>query len=280
MVKQIVERRTLNTLINEKDKMADLKTLYYRHATTMIMLPCHAIYKGHGSGRGLSDWHMESFQKEGNDHLSWIKQIQRCVGLVRGAARKDSIVVISGGKTKKIAGNVSESLSYLNLLLQNKEMFMLLPHSGCCEDEQDEILGSIYLEEYAKDSFENLLYSICRFKEITNRYPEKVVIVGYEFKRSRFVNLHAKAIDSQYYGEIEYLGIDPVPPYASDSEGYARFFQDLEKNEYNNAISLFEKDPHGLEPPLLDKKKKRNPFNTIAPYAVTSETLLKSVNYC
>ena len=38
-------------------------------------------------------------------------------------------------------------------------------------------------EEYATDSFENLMFSVCRFREVTGRYPDKVSVVSFTFKR-------------------------------------------------------------------------------------------------
>lgn len=50
------------------------------------------------------------------------------------------------------------------------------------------------IEEYAKDSHENLLFSICRFAEMTGRYPKKITVVGFEFKRKRFEDIHRYSI--------------------------------------------------------------------------------------
>src|SRR3712207_6938034 len=33
-------------------------------------------------------------------------------------------------------------------------------------------------EEFARDSFENVLFAICRFKEWTSRYPQKIDVVS------------------------------------------------------------------------------------------------------
>ena len=49
-------------------------------------------------------------------------------------------------------------------------------------------------QEHARDSFENLLFSICRFHALTGAYPEKLLIVSYEFKHQRFASLHARAV--------------------------------------------------------------------------------------
>jgi hypothetical protein len=40
-------------------------------------------------------------------------------------------------------------------------------------------------ETFARDSFENLLFSIARFREITGAYPKQITVVGYDFKKQR-----------------------------------------------------------------------------------------------
>ncbi|ODQ64398.1 hypothetical protein NADFUDRAFT_83882, partial [Nadsonia fulvescens var. elongata DSM 6958] len=80
-------------------------------------------------------------------------------------------------------------------------------------------------EVYALDSFQNLLFSVERYREVTGRqFPDKITIVGYEFKQHRFVNVHAPAVfdhyglkiedDGSYQfnaqdGKLVYQGIDP-----------------------------------------------------------------------
>lgn len=49
-------------------------------------------------------------------------------------------------------------------------------------------------EEFARDSHENLLFSICRFSEMTGNYPSKITVVGFEFKRQRFQDIHRYSI--------------------------------------------------------------------------------------
>jgi hypothetical protein len=41
------------------------------------------------------------------------------------------------------------------------------------------------VEEFALDSYENLLFSIARFREATGRWPEEITVVGYGMKRRR-----------------------------------------------------------------------------------------------
>lgn len=53
--------------------------------------------------------------------------------------------------------------------------------------------GSV-LQEHARDSFENLLFSLCRFYELTGHYPDNLLVIGYEFKHERFSDLHRAAL--------------------------------------------------------------------------------------
>lgn len=50
------------------------------------------------------------------------------------------------------------------------------------------------LQEHARDSFENLLFSVCRFREATGHYPAQITVASFEFKHARFADLHLKAL--------------------------------------------------------------------------------------
>lgn len=50
------------------------------------------------------------------------------------------------------------------------------------------------MQEHARDSFENLLFSLCRFHEITGRYPARITAVSYTLKQKRFEQLHRAAV--------------------------------------------------------------------------------------
>lgn len=62
-------------------------------------------------------------------------------------------------------------------------------------------------ENFALDSFQNLLFSIARFHEVTGSYPTNITVVGFGMKKPRFQELHRKAI--RWPEErFEYVGID------------------------------------------------------------------------
>ena len=57
-----------------------------------------------------------------------------------------------------------------------------------------------FTEDLASDSLENVLFSITRFHELTGKVPRKLTVVGYEFKRDRFVDPHRRLLGSQETG--------------------------------------------------------------------------------
>lgn len=99
------------------------------------------------------------------------------------------------GQTKK-ESTTTEAESYMRLAQANN----LLP-----TDYEGYLRATS--ENYALDSFQNLLFSIARFHEYTGRYPTKITVVGYEMKRKRFTELHRAALRWPEH-KFEYIGID------------------------------------------------------------------------
>lgn len=63
-------------------------------------------------------------------------------------------------------------------------------------------------ENSALDSYQNLLFSIARFREYTGHYPSLITIIGYEMKKARFTNLHRVALRWPN-SRFEYFGYGP-----------------------------------------------------------------------
>jgi len=80
---------------------------------------------------------------------------------------------------------MSESLSYLLLA----ETLPLLPANAKDSNADGPLPLNLraVTEEYALDSYENLLFSFARFHEVTGRWPERVTVVGYGMKQRRYV---------------------------------------------------------------------------------------------
>jgi len=127
-------------------------------------------------------------------------------------------------------------------------------------------------EEFARDSFENLLFGICRFHECVGRYPQNIKIVSWAFKEERFES-HRRAIDFPKSRFI-FKGVNNPADLVAAMKG-----------ERKNAIEPFEREPYGTqEAPvpkdpcdktvyLGEKRKERNPFNRHPPYIVSCPEL-------
>ena len=113
----------------------------------------------------------------------------------------------------------------------------------------------VLLEEYARDSFENLLFSLARFRGALGRYPARVTLVSWGFKAER-LRLHARALRMPS-ARIAILSppAEPVMPPAALA-GEAR------------TVAAFRKDMYGAGAELSGKRARRNPFRRTAPYAL------------
>ena len=109
-----------------------------------------------------------------------------------------------------------------------------------------------HTEEFARDSFENLLYSICRFRQLTGSYPAHITMVSLPFKEHRFREVHRHAIryPRQHFS---FVGVG-----ASSEAAVA--------GERTRSLQPYERDPYGCRDPLAAKKRARDPFLRARPY--------------
>jgi hypothetical protein len=120
-----------------------------------------------------------------------------------------------------------------------------------------EVLERVSTEEHARDSFENFLFSLCRFHEIAGRYPEKVTIISFASKESRFRNLHRQAL---HYPDasLVYIGINPPSP----------SIERLSEIESKYSFGPFATDMYGCHGVLKTKRVGRNPFRASMGYGL------------
>lgn len=123
-------------------------------------------------------------------------------------------------------------------------------------------------EEYALDSYENLLFSIARFREVTGRWPDKITVVGYGMKRKRFEQLHRGAIRFPA-ARFRYIGIDDA---GNTAEHYA--------GELKHGYAPFLFSPAGCRPPLSSKRLDRNPFARYPSYHASVPELVPLLEWC
>jgi hypothetical protein len=117
------------------------------------------------------------------------------------------------------------------------------------------------------------MFSLCRFREVTGSYPESVTVVSFSFKRRRFEQLHAGALQWPPH-RLRYVGADP--PVASGFDP-----AEASRGEAENAARPFESDPYGCHSEALQRKRReRNPFLRTAPYALSCPDMAELLSHC
>ncbi|KAF8253533.1 hypothetical protein K440DRAFT_657447 [Wilcoxina mikolae CBS 423.85] len=203
----------------------------------LVVVGCHAIWKGGPThGRNESEWVMQPFQRGREEQETFIAHVTAGVE----AAKKDpnSLLVFSGGETRVGVGPRMEAPSYFELAVARGLL-------------TDALLNRTTTEIGALDSFQNLLFSVMRFHELTGIYPQKITVVSYAFKKRRYIDLHRRAIRFPVE-RFTYLGIDP--PFKDPGER-----ESVMSGEQNNAVTLWNKDPYACkEEGLRGKRRGRN----------------------
>ena len=102
------------------------------------------------------------------------------------------LLVFSGGETRARTRPETEGGSYFRVadaldLWDGRDVFALDDdNTGAAAARTDSraavanstVRARAVSEEYATDSLENLMFLVCRFREVTGRYPERVSVVS------------------------------------------------------------------------------------------------------
>lgn len=163
-------------------------------------------------------------------------------GAVLAAHNPAALLVFSGSRSRPAAGRWSEAASYREVARR-----MGWWTSSARSDLRLELDRRSALEEYGLDSFENLLFSICRFQELSGTYPRHVTVVSWAFKSMRF-EVHRRALRW------------PMNRFRFVGHGDPFDLQAAEESELST-LQAFLQDPHGRGPELTRKRKARNPFD-------------------
>ncbi|WFD34532.1 hypothetical protein MCUN1_001373 [Malassezia cuniculi] len=260
----------------------------------LVVVAGHAIWNGRDASAASSDseWILEPYQR--NSVKTFVKHIAK--GLEIANADPSALLVFSGGRTRPQTLQ-SEAESYYRLALgltQHIPRFNTTSQESQTHDAFQPFDGSpappqppsssgtnvdllrMTTEDYARDSFENLLFSIARFREFSGRYPERITVVGYGYKKERFVQLHARAVRwprsrllADNSAPFTYVGIDD-----ENLNG------DLNKHEHEIKYRQFEADMYGCHGKLLNIRRRRNPARRVPPYAASAPEIADLIKWC
>lgn len=233
-------------------------------------------------------WYLLPYQRQQGYPLIISLHVKRGIQLIKNDP--NALLIFSGGQTRKDVGPFSEAISYYYLAYYKQWLrgSVTVPtatggstssaaqavdgnkKSDSITKTEEKIIERVFLEEYARDSFENLLFSICRYREITGRYPQHVTVVGFDFKANRFSSLHRKAL-MYPAGNFTYEGV----------KSPSSFNQKPAESGEAVAVSEFERDMYGCrDNALTDKRFKRDPFHRSIPYETACPELKDLLHWC
>ncbi len=200
-------------------------------ARNLILVAGHAIVRNFDDLKADASWYLLDFQR--GEPAKYLEHIETAVKLA--AADPGALLIFSGGATRLEAGPRTEALSYW------------LAAEQCGWFGHSEVRPRAQIEDFARDSFENLLFGICRFRELTGQAPEQVTVVSWEFKRERFQDLHRAAIG---WPEERFTYVGANDP---EALGQALASEAVTREKYRA-------DPYSLGDEFRAKKAARNPF--------------------
>lgn len=200
-------------------------------------------------------WALEAFQR-GGQVAAFVEHIAKGIDVAAQDAR--ALLLFSGGMTRQGAGPRSEAKSYW-------EVADAISWNG-----QPAVRERALTEDHAHDSFENVLFSLCRFRQLVGRYPARLTVVSFGFKEARFRDLHRRALRWPRRN-FAFVGVDP-------RGGVSQAVRDGERL---NSAALFEHDPYGcLDSRLARKREARNPFHEMSGYPKQCPELEELFAYC
>jgi len=218
----------------------------WKQLNNLFIVACHAVYVAENFDDPFADssWYLLDYQ-DGEPPL-YLEHIRQGVEIAHEDS--DSLLIFSGGQTRFEAGPRSEAQSY----------WAIAEHFGWWEHRDVRLRSTT--EEYARDSFENLLFGICRFRECVGKCPDRITVLSWGFKADRF-DFHRGAI--RFPEErFTFLGVNDPP--------------NVEKaiqRDMKSAVEPFMKDPYGCGEFLSAKRRERNPFKRQHGYAFSCPEL-------
>ncbi|KAJ8599647.1 hypothetical protein CTAYLR_005390 [Chrysophaeum taylorii] len=228
----------------------------------LVMVAGHAVTiteSLNGVDRNDRHWYLLDYQRGKDLPGEFVAHVRKGVEMAHEDER--ALLVFSGGQTRSDAGPRSEAQSY----------YFIAEHFGWWG--HPDVAARTATEEFARDSFENVLFSLCRFAEIANdTYPRRVAVVSFDFKRRRFADVHAKALRLPNFRYV------PMNPHETNPE--SRFDRREAEDGERRTLRTFLRDPFGCGRVLARKRQSRDPFRRSVPYGPRCPAMAPLLTHC
>jgi len=193
-------------------------------ATSLLVLCGHCVYD-----KGLMYTEYQT-DRSVNDRSVYVEQLSKSIKALQDGLF--DMLILSGGYTKKQiekseAQGMLEWAQDLDMITDTKR---------------------IILEEFARDSFENILFSMCKFYESYNRFPGSITFCSWTPKERRF----RVTADSLKISTYSFWGIGEN--------------KELECAE-EKLLEIIITDPFYRRHELAAKRQFRDPWNKGIPYS-------------
>ena len=217
--------------------------------TAAVIVAGHAVLLNPSDPASDASWSLLNFQR--GEPPKYIEHVRCGVEIARPDPH--ALLLFSGGQSRLDAGPRSEAQGYWRIA-ERAGWFDTAALAARCTT-----------EEFARDSFENLLFGICRFREFTGRYPQRVTMVSWRFKERRF-DLHRQAIHwpaerFAYAGANDPDDLDQA--LAAESANTAKYVA----------------DPYSSSAEFRAKREWRNPFRRQHGYFTSCPELAPLLGY-
>ncbi|KAK8167792.1 hypothetical protein BKA80DRAFT_265172 [Phyllosticta citrichinensis] len=218
----------------------------------LVIVACHAIFLGNPLSPECDvysphQWHLQPFQRSTGsvpaEHETFLLHIHAGLNaLAYGSLSRSGVLVFSGAATALDVTGLSEAQSYCNAARALTQQFgQGHPFAECLK-------SRTLVEDAATDSYQNLLFSILKFRRHFGRYPRSVRVITHAFKTRRFLDLHAEAIRWPS-DRIHVQGIDPVSRAVDHAQNV--------DGESKRGLSAWIQDLYGMHAPLMEKRMAR-----------------------
>lgn len=225
--------------------------------THLILVPGHAPLNNlDGDVHDDDSWILEPFQRDSHHVDLFLGHLWAAFNELRKDLA-NSVLVTSGGDTRDDGPGLTESESYIQAAVKagivDRNEFEILNDTPRASRDRSEQKLHLMCETRAKDSPENLLYSLAIFEARFGYLPSVTTVFAFRFKQARYeASWNALKIP----GEFCYRGVNDPPPGQREKALVAE----------KKLIGKFADDPMGVcDPDLITKRNARDPRSRNSP---------------